>query len=71
MNQPQQMQSIPAADQVEQLKSQLLEAYVQKENGEAAVKAASEKITAIRNVLAGIPLGEAVAAEAKSPSTAE
>jgi hypothetical protein len=48
---------VPAANQIDQLKSQLLDAFVQKAAAEAAIKAADEKIVAIRNVLAGVGLG--------------
>jgi hypothetical protein len=48
---------VPAANQIDQLKAQLLDAFVQKAAAEAAIKAADEKIVAIRNVLAGVGLG--------------
>jgi hypothetical protein len=48
---------VPAANQIDQLKSQLLDAFVQKAVAEAALKTADEKIVAIRNVLAGVGLG--------------
>jgi hypothetical protein len=48
---------VPAANQIDQLKSQLLDAFVQKAAAEAALKTADEKIVAIRNVLAGVGLG--------------
>lgn len=46
-----------AREQIEALKQQLLEAFIAREQAE-------EKIKAIRNVMAGIPLGQALASEA-------
>ncbi len=53
------MQNIPqpASKQIEQLQKQLLDSYVKKQTAKEAVKAEDEKIKAIRNVLADIPLG--------------
>ena len=45
---------------IEQIKAQLLDAYVQKE-------AAEEKIKALRNVLAGIQVVQQEQAEAQKP----
>lgn len=59
----QQMTQVPASHQLEQLKQQLLQAYVEKDEAEARVKAADEKITAIRNILAGVGIGQQVEAE--------
>lgn len=49
--------TVTPQQQIESLKQQLLEAYVQRD-------AADEKIKAIRNVMAGIPIGQALAAPA-------
>jgi hypothetical protein len=50
-------------EQVESLKQQLLEAYVQREQ-------ADDKIKAIRAMMAGIPIGQALAQEA-APAQSE
>jgi hypothetical protein len=45
------------------IRDALLKAFVEKAEAEAAVKKADETITALRNVLAGVPVGQQVAAE--------
>lgn len=52
------MQQVPASKQVDQLREQLAAAFVEREDAQSAVKSAEEKIKAIRNVLAGIVLGQ-------------
>jgi hypothetical protein len=51
-----------ATEQLANLRQSLLEAYVARD-------AADEKIKAIRNVLAGVPIGQALAAEPETPVT--
>lgn len=50
------MSSLSGEQQLQALRQQLLEAYVQREQAE-------ERIKAIRNVIAGIPIGQAIARE--------
>lgn len=52
-----------ASQQVQQLTQQLTQAFVQKEEAQAKVAEADKAIVAIRNVLAGIGLGQQLAAE--------
>lgn len=52
-----------ATQQIENLKQQLLEAFVARDKARDDEKAADEKIRAIRNVLAGVPVGQQLAAE--------
>jgi len=59
---------VPASKQVDQLKTQLLEAFVQRQAAEDTVKACDDRIRAIRNVLAGIPLGQQLERETPPPA---
>lgn len=52
-----------AAQQIQNLTNSLNVAYTQKADAEASVKDAEQKILAIRNVLAGVQLGQKLAAE--------
>jgi hypothetical protein len=63
-------QKIPAAAQLAQLEKSLLQAFVDKHDAEAKVKAADEKILGIRNLLAGVPVGQQIQKEiaAATPS---
>lgn len=56
-------QTITARQQIESLKQQLLEAFVARDKAREDEKAADEKIRAIRNVLAGVPVWQQLAAE--------
>jgi hypothetical protein len=65
--------TIPASQQVQNLRDQLLQALIQKEDASLALKGAEERITAIRNVLAGVGVGseleqEKQAAQAPAPT---
>ena len=69
------MSQVPASAQIEQLRSQLTAAFVRKEEAQATIIEADKQIVAIRNVLAGVGLGQqliieqqAAAAQAKAPS---
>ena len=55
-------QTATPQQQIENLKQSLLEAFVQRD-------AAEERIKAIRNVLAGIPIGQALATPAVEPDS--
>ena len=70
-----QQQQIPASKQVEQLTQALAQALVEKADAEAKVKDADLRATAIRNVLAGIQLGQQlqteIDAEAKQAAEAK
>lgn len=57
-----------ATQQIENLKQQLLEAFVARDKARDDEKAADEKIRAIRNVLAGVPVGQQLAAEMAPPA---
>lgn len=54
----QQLAPVSVSAQIQQLTAALAVAYQRKEDGQAAVDAASKEIVAIRNVLAGIGLGQ-------------
>jgi len=53
-----------ASQQLAGVREQLLQALCKKADAEAAVAQHQETIIALRNVLSGIPLGKALAAEA-------
>jgi len=53
-----QNQKTPASQQVNQLNSALTQALVRKVDAEAAAQAADKEIVAIRNVLAGVGVGQ-------------
>ena len=59
-----------AAQQIAAINSELLKAFAQKHDAEAAVKKADETIVALRNALAGVQLGQQAAAEAVPPAPA-
>ncbi len=63
MNQP-----VSASTQLAQLEKSLLQAYVQKDEADAARAKAVESITAIRNLLSGVPLGQKVQGEIDAAS---
>ena len=50
--------------QITQLNDQLLKAYIQKDNAQAQVDEANRQIQAIRNLMAGVPVGQQLAEEA-------
>lgn len=62
------MTPIPAADQIAGLKARLLQCYVDREDSLAKVTEAEATIKAIRNVLAGLPIGQQLQAEAPPPA---
>lgn len=62
------MQQIPVSQQIEQLRAQLVEAFVERDDAEKRLKAAEERINAIRNVMAGIGLGQALQQEIDAAS---
>jgi hypothetical protein len=66
-----QMTPIPASQQITQLEKALLKAFVDKAEAEATVKQAELTITAIRNVMAGVPMGQQLAAELAPPAIPE
>lgn len=66
----QQMQSVPASQQIQQITQKLTQALVEKADAEAKVKENEATIIALRNVLAGIGLGQQLAAETAQPSPA-
>lgn len=49
-----------ASEKITALNSQLLQAYIQKDNAHAQLDTAEKQIQAIRNLLAGIPVGQAL-----------
>lgn len=51
-------QKISATAQLAQLEKALLQAFVDKHDAEAKVKTADEKILGIRNLMAGVPVGQ-------------
>lgn len=57
-------QKIPASRQITQLNDQLLKAYVQKDNAQAQADEATKQIQAIRNLMAGVQVGQQLAEEA-------
>jgi hypothetical protein len=57
------MTPIPASKQVEQLSQQLLQAYIKKHDAETQRAQAEEQITAIRNLMAGVPIGQKLQTE--------
>lgn len=65
------MQKVPASNQVQQLSTALTQALIRKEEAQASLDEANKSIVAIRNVLAGVQLGQElqkeVAAEAQMP----
>lgn len=52
-----------ATSTVSNIRDTLLKAYIDKAEAEATVAKSNEAIVALRNVLAGIPLGQQIAAE--------
>jgi hypothetical protein len=64
----QQMQSVPASQQIQQITQKLTQALVEKADAEAKVKESEQTIIALRNVLAGIGLGQQLAAETAKPA---
>lgn len=59
----QQMTPIPASQQVAQVTQQLTQALVECDDLQTALDAQKEKIRALRNVLAGVGIGQKLAAE--------
>lgn len=57
------MTPVPASQQIQQLTQQLTQQLVEKLEHDAKSKECELSITAIRNVLAGIGLGQQLAAE--------
>lgn len=58
-----QQQSVPVSQQIQQLNQQLTQAFVQKEEAHLRLAEAEKNIVALRNVLAGVGLGQKLAAE--------
>lgn len=52
-----------AAQQVNAVRDQLLQAYTRKHDLEAQLKQADEQIAALRNLITGIPVGQRLAQE--------
>lgn len=63
----QQMLPIPASDQIKRIQEQLTQAFVEKADAEAKIKEADKTIIALRNVLAGVVLGQQLAVETTKP----
>jgi hypothetical protein len=51
-------QKITATAQLAQLEKSLLAAFVEKHDAESKLKQADEKILGIRNLMAGVPVGQ-------------
>lgn len=51
-------QKISATAQLAQLEKALLAAFVEKHDAESKLNAADEKILGIRNLMAGVPVGQ-------------
>lgn len=63
----QQMQPIPASQQIQQIQQKLSQAFAEKADAETRVKECEKTIIALRNVLAGVVLGQQLAVETSKP----
>lgn len=61
------MANVPVSNQVEQLTKQLTAAFIRKEEAQAQLAEAEKTIVALRNVLAGIGLGQQLQKEIDAP----
>jgi len=64
-------QQVPVSQQIESLRQQLLQAYVHRDEAEKLKQQAEEKITALRNVFAGIGLGQQASEQAAASVPAQ
>jgi hypothetical protein len=58
-----QQQQVPASKQIQQIRDQLTNLMVRKADAEAVVEDTSKQILALRNVLAGVALGQGLEKE--------
>lgn len=63
-------QQIPVSQQIQQLTQQLNQAFIQKEEAQAKIVESDKAIVAIRNVLAGVGLGQQLASEISAAQSA-
>lgn len=62
---------VPVSQQVEQITKQLTAALIRKEEAQRELAEAEKTIHALRNVLAGVSLGQQLASEMSSAKSAD
>lgn len=64
-------EQVSAAQQLDMLQRQLTQAFVEREDAKAKTEAAEKQITAIRNLMAGVGLGQRLQQEIAPAMPAE